>query len=99
MISALHKQGMVVHACNPNTLKEETVEPVVQSHPRLLTESETSLRYKRPFSNNNNKGKTPIPTQMSKQRKEAQSVRARGDVIMEANAGMMWPQGKGCLKP
>lgn len=60
----------MVHACNPNTLKEETVGPVVQSHPRLLTESETSLGYKRPFPNYNNKKKTLITTQMSKQREK-----------------------------
>lgn len=81
MISALHKEGMVVHACSPNILKEEAGGPVVQNHPRLHMESEISLGYKRHFQNDNNKGKTPIPTQMSKQGKEAQSARARGDLL------------------
>lgn len=40
---------MVVHACNPNTATEEAEGSEAQGHPRLLSESQDSMGYRRPF--------------------------------------------------
>lgn len=42
------KQNMVVHACNSNIQEVEAGKTGIQGHPQLLSEFETSLRYRRP---------------------------------------------------